>query len=279
MALMRTREKKRHIGNGYVYIGVVALAGMIGCLAVVGCDDGGLVDLNRDDLALANMRQGIHRETVALGENGVLRYTLAVPFLPSGKKVPLVMALHQGGRIAPYVSEGYLKGQVEPALRDLNAIIVAPDIPAPSWIDPLSEEVILEFIDQVLKLTRTWPVDPDRIVLTGYSAGGIGTWYLTNRHPDVFSAGIPVAADPIVGDRRGADAVPLYIVHGANDEVFDVSEVAQAVEELQARGVPVRFVIAEDLSHNQTASYAEPMRGAVQWLEEEIWTQRQAGKR
>ena len=83
MVLMRTRAKKRHIGNGYLYIWVVAVAGMIGCLAVVGCDDGGLVDLNRDDLALANMRQGIHRETVALGKNGVLRYTLAVPFPPS----------------------------------------------------------------------------------------------------------------------------------------------------------------------------------------------------
>lgn len=251
----------------------------MGGLAVAGCDSGGLVDLNADDLALANMRQGIHRETVALGKGDVLRYTLAVPFLPSGKKVPLVMALHQGGQITPYFSEGYLKGQVEPALRDLGAIIVAPDIPAASWIDPLSEEVILEFIDQVLRLTRTWPVDPDRIVLTGYSAGGIGTWYLTNKHPEVFSAGLAVAADPLVGDRRGAEAVPLYIVHGGRDEVFDVSEVERAVADLQARGVTVRFVVAEDLSHTQVSSYVVPLRGAVSWLEEEIWAQSQAGSR
>lgn len=55
-------------------------------------------------------------------------YTLAIPASYTGdESVPLVLALHYGGHGAPYFGRGVLTGLVEPALRELEAIIVAPD--------------------------------------------------------------------------------------------------------------------------------------------------------
>ena len=240
-------------------------------MAFVACDSNSLVELDEQDVAAANLIPGIHQRTVALSDGGVLRYTVSVPQLSSGVRAPLVVALHGGGAVYPFVSQDFLTDLVEPGLRDLKSIIVAPDIPTGSWIDPLSEEIVMEFIRLIKHFERSWPINPDRIVVTGYSAGGIGAWYLTVEHPDVFSAGIQIAAEPIVGDRRGPDAVPMYVIHGELDEVFDVDVVRAAVQELESRDVPVWLVVEPNVSHIGRAFYREPLKVAVAWLEESVW--------
>jgi len=242
---------------------------------LVGCDHS-LVDLDRNDVA-ASLSPGISRRSASLGGGKTLLYTTSVPQLTFGKKYPLVIALHgnPGGTIPPYYSEGYLRGLVEPGLRDLNAIIVAPDMPPKpgGWIDPYADEVISEFIKTVLKLNRSWPVDPDRVVITGYSAGGFGVWKLTDKHPDLFSAGIPMAADPILGDRDGPDEVPLYVIHGTEDELFPYDTVVFAVNYLKEKGVPVTMATAEGESHLLIYSYVPALRGAVDWLKNDVWAE------
>ena len=73
------------------------------------------------------------------GDNG-LRYAIAVPEAYDGSTaVPLVLALHfgwGGGSPPPDYSATFLRVLVEPALRDLGAIIVAPLSPGGAWTDP-----------------------------------------------------------------------------------------------------------------------------------------------
>jgi dipeptidyl aminopeptidase/acylaminoacyl peptidase len=64
--------------------------------------------------------------------------------------------------------------------------------------------------------------------------------------------------------------VPLYIIHGAQDELFDVEDVRKAYNEMKGKGANVRLVIAEYLSHYQAASYTSLLKGSIPWLEE-IW--------
>jgi predicted peptidase len=97
--------------------------------------------------------------------------------------------------------------------------------------------------------------------------GGIGTWYLVDRHPERFSAAIPVAAHPF----GGLDVkVPFYVVHSRSDEIVAFSRTYDAVEELRARGGDVTLVAEEGLSHYRTQDYVDPLRGAVKWLKN-IW--------
>ncbi len=232
----------------------------------MGCDtnDNSGVDLNRAELTRVNLRPGTHRDSVSLGDNQILRYTLAVPTLRQGERVPFVMALHYAGRITPHFAEAYLTNLVEPALRDLGAIIVAPDVPGQAWIDPVSVEAVLQFIDAA---KDAWPIDPERVVITGYSMGGIGTWFLHDQHSDTFSAGIPMAAEP-AGTAQGTG--PLYVIHGRTDELFDLDLVEFAVEDLHANGVPVELIVV-DRGHYNAFAYVDALRGAVGWLENTVW--------
>lgn len=243
--------------------------GLVACVVLLGgCSDNPLVNLSKDDLAQADLSPGIHRETASLGGGQTLRYAMSVPVLLQREKVPLVISLHGGGLITPYYGEGLLKGLVDPAFKEMRAIIVAPDVPAPSWVDPKSEETVIDFIKHAIEV---WPVDPNRVVLTGYSAGGIGAWFLTGKHPDVFSAGIPMAADPVTGDLPGVGQVPLYVIHGSDDEMFSVDKVERAVEDVRAKGGTVELTVLDGVSHGHIQGHREALEAAAAWLEEVVW--------
>lgn len=210
--------------------------------------------------------QTVQQEIYDLRNGFGMRYAVSVPELPAGEKVPLVLALHFAGTITPYFGEDFMRGLVEPAFRDLGALIVAPDVPGGSWQDVISESSLLDFLNEAVE---AWPVDPDRIVVTGYSMGGNGTWFLTARHPDLFSAGIPMASGPpLTIDVE----VPLYVIHGEDDELFNVEQTRQVVDLLQERGRPVEFLQVDSVSHYVAfdTRYVEALRGTIDWLNE-IW--------
>jgi predicted esterase len=76
---------------------------------------------------------------------------------------------------------------------------------------------------------RGWSIDPDRVVLMGYSMGGFGTWGVGLRHPDRFAAIAPLAGgisrqemivtrdDRVRALLGNARMVPSFFVHGASD--------------------------------------------------------------
>ncbi len=89
------------------------------------------------------------------------------------KAAPLVVSLHFGGPISPHYGRLLLESVVEPALRPLGALMVAPDCDAPAWATPECESFVLDVIDQI---ANEYAVYQDRVLLSGYSKGGIGTW-------------------------------------------------------------------------------------------------------
>ena len=107
--------------------------------------------------------------------------------------MPLILALHYGGHGAPYYGKDILTGLVEPALREVEAIIVAPDCTGDDWTDAQSEEDVIALLDHV---QGAYNIDPQRILVTGYSMGGIGTWHLAARHQDRFTAALVMAGVP-----------------------------------------------------------------------------------
>ena len=73
---------------------------------------------------------GVYKLTLADG----LHYTLSLPEgYDRSKSWPLVLALHYAGQVTPWYGRGVLEVLVEPALRDLQPIIVAPDARHGTW--------------------------------------------------------------------------------------------------------------------------------------------------
>lgn len=198
---------------------------------------------------------------------GIRRFTLMLPIeIPQGGKVPLVVALHFGGHGLPFYGELFLTDLIEPALRGLGAIMVAPDCPAKDWTQPASVQWVLDLMDHLLD---QYPIDPQRVVLAGYSMGGNGTWYLLSHNPERFSAGIIMAAHP---PERVEDELawkgPLYVLHGREDELFPVVDTTRAVVRLQERGLDLTYRILEGVTHHQTYQYKAPLEDVVAWLQQ-----------
>ncbi len=208
--------------------------------------------------------QGYHRLEFALGRDASLRCSLWMPPPQHGSEVPLVLALHWGGEVTAHLSTGFLESLVVPGLKKLGAIIVAPDCPGESWTDETSERAVLALLDYAI---RNWPVDRRRIVVTGYSLGGIGSWFLAARHPGIFSAAVPMAGRPVID---GEFRVPVYAIHGRRDEVIALEPTRDAIDALRKAGVDAHLVTVKGATHYETRRFAGPLKGAVDWLLE-VW--------
>jgi predicted peptidase len=200
-----------------------------------------------------------------------LRYTLSLPpSFSSMESYPLVVALHYGGKITPFYSKDFLTSLVEPALQDLDAIFVAPDCPGRGWSNPLSEAAVLELI---LILMEEYDIESNRILLLGYSMGGLGAWYLAARHPDLFSAAIPISAlvdanaTPIIKD------VPLYLIHGDQDELFPSNDVKKLYQKQKTGGAEIELMIVPGVSHYQVDRFITPLKATIPWVKK-IWGER-----
>jgi len=200
-----------------------------------------------------------------------LRYTLSLPrhYSPASS-YPLVIALHYGGKVTPFYSKGIMTSLVEPALEDLNAIIVAPDCPSMGWTNTVSETAVLELI---LLLMEEYNIDSDRLVILGYSLGGSGTWHMAARHPDLFSAAIPISAPADISTIPIIEDVPLYVIHGEKDELFPSLDVRLLCEKQKNGGAEIELIIVPGASHHQLARFIIPLKATIPWVRK-IWEDR-----
>jgi predicted peptidase len=98
-------------------------------------------------------------------------------------------------------------------------------------------------------------VDSSRIYLTGYSAGGNGTWGVGLQHSDYFAALVPIAGYygwPYTVPENICDLkdVPIWAFHGAEDEVMPLEAEQMLVDALKACGGNVQFTIFPDIGHD-----------------------------
>ena len=203
---------------------------------------------------------GIHYLEITEPES---RATLLLPNLEDDSPVGLVIALHYAGPVAPFFGASLLTGLVEPGLRELGAIIVAPDCQASTWDNERSEVQVLELLRL---LTGYYPIDPDSILITGYSIGGIGTWYIGGRNQGEFAAAVPMAARPPAAVTQTDWALPLHVIHGRRDELFPIQDTRDIVRKLAGQGADVLLEEVEGTGHFETGRYVHPLRKAVPWI-------------
>lgn len=205
-------------------------------------------------------------------ESGLkLRYTLSLPrqFSPT-QSYPLVVALHYGGKVTSFYSQAFMTSLVEPALRDLDAIIAAPDCPAAGWTNSVSEEAVLEL---VLLLMKEYKIDSTRMLILGYSMGGSGAWHMASRHPDLFSAAIPISAPAETATMPVIMDIPLYVIHGELDELISSQEIKKLYQEQKTNGAEIKLIIVNGASHYQLARFVDPLKASIPWIRK-IWGER-----
>ncbi len=147
----------------------------------------------------------------------------------SRKSWPLHIALHghgsgQTGRAACI---RYWKG--EPA--SSGVILACPDLRS-RWTTKRGERLVLATYKDI---QRHMNVRTDKVSLGGFSGGGIGTWMIGPKYPDLFSAiipraGIPPRAEDIISNLNG---LSVYLVHGERDQTIPVKHSRRVVKSLE----------------------------------------------
>jgi len=204
---------------------------------------------------------GLNREVL---QPGFRRYAISVPFGYTGEKpIPLILALHYAGHGIPYYGEMFLLSLVAPAFQELEAIIVSPDCPSADWLQPASEQLIFDLLDSV---QDQFNIDPKRILITGYSLGGTGTWYYAGRYPERFSAAIVMAGKPFEEVLEMDWQIPLMVIHGREDKIAPLHNTKKVVLELEKKGVNVDLRILESVTHHETHYFVSVLKNAIPWL-------------
>jgi pimeloyl-ACP methyl ester carboxylesterase len=97
-------------------------------------------------------------------------------------------------------------------------------------------------------IARVYPIDPDWVSISGYSMGGIGTWRLGGRWPDLFARAVPIVASTSTSDNTkrlpSFRNLPVQTWSSALDElqpVVDTEETTAALGDLGLRFGAFRF--------------------------------------
>lgn len=207
--------------------------------------------------------QRFQRLTLQTADGVTLRYGLAMPSRYDPRQPrPLVLALHPGGGNTPYYGDDYMKTIFLPGLRGLDPIMVAPDCPTRAWSDPAAEQAVLALVD---KMIAEYAVDRSRILVTGFSLGGSGTWFMSSRHADVFTAAIVMAGrsdEPL----EQLAKIPTYVIHSRDDEVVPFAQAERRAAELKRLGRVVSFEALQDVGHYEMGGYLDALARAGRWV-------------
>ncbi len=127
-----------------------------------------------------------YRETRLSGVDGSVQYHAVRPpeRVEAGRRYALYLSLHGAGVEAI--------GQAQSYRAKADAYVVCPTNRRRfgfDWQD-WGRTDALEALSFAL---ARYPIDPDRVYLTGHSMGGHGTWYLGTLHADLFAAIAPSA--------------------------------------------------------------------------------------
>ena len=205
---------------------------------------------------------GFHQYRRDLDDGSQQLYTVWIPesYNPQ-EPAPLIVSLHYGGRVTPYYGQAMVQSLVAPALKKLNAIIVAPDTLGGPWTTEQNEAAVLGLIEHVC---ADYTIDDQRILLTGFSMGGAGAWQIGGRNQDRFCGVLPMSARVTDIDEW---SIPIYVIHSKADTIVPFEPARKYSEQLKEKGADITFVAMDDIQHFETFRFVAPLKQAVPWVE------------
>ena len=176
-------------------------------------------------------------------------YALYLPEdFDENKKYPLVFFLHGAGERGDDLDIGCRHGYMK-HVREKGAkypfIIVAPQCPSTMIWGSLVES-LFGFLDYICE---TLPIDKDRVYVTGFSMGGMGTWFLAMTDPDRFAAVAPICAPGFPWNAVCLKNLPIFMYHGEFDDVVPVENSREMLEAVKKHGGDATLIVCP-VGHN-----------------------------
>jgi len=190
-------------------------------------------------------------------------YGLYVPKnLDPARKYPLVIMLHDvfsNHRLALRRVFGWPNrpGETDadanrffPHFRDVNYIVASPLARGTLGYQGLAEK---DVYDVVADVKRRFPIDDDRIFLTGVGMGGGGALWLGLTRPDFWAAIAPVCPAPPAGTEEllgNALNIAVALYQGEIDPAVKAEQTRRWNQQLIDAGVKTEYVEYPGVRHN-----------------------------
>ncbi len=209
-------------------------------------------------------------------DGATLGYRLLMPQNYDAKqKYPLVLFLHGAGERGSDNAVQIKHGAplfAKPEVREkYPCFVIAPQCPleqtwsaVKGWTGPNAFEeeptatmkLVLGALDA---LFTEFPVDQDRLYVTGLSMGGYGTWVLLARQPQRWAAAVPVCGGGDASRIAPAKDVAVWALHGLLDPTVPVVRSHEMIDALTAAGGHPLFSEYPYVKHDSwTTAYGEP---------------------
>ena len=143
-------------------------------------------------------------------------YELYVPDLVS-PDMPMIVIMHGMG--------GSGANTIQAWIERLGGkfVILCPTYPMGAWWSRNAENFVLQLIREI---SAKYPIDPNRIFLSGLSNGAIGAYLMGMFYPDRFAGVVPIAGGitkRLMSFLVNLNNTPMYIIQGEFDPIFPIS--------------------------------------------------------
>ena len=208
---------------------------------------------------------GFHVRSLKSGDDH-RKYVVYIPTHYDGKKsLPVVLFLHGSGERG---SDGVKQAQVGlgPAIlgnpEGFPAIAVFPQAKTTWAANSADATAALAALDEVVDTLKG---DKSRVVITGLSMGGAGSWSIAAASTNRFAAVAPICGRGKTESTKELAKVPVWAVCGDADSAQTVLNTRAMVEAITAAGGHAKLTEYRAVGHNSwDRAYNNP--ALVDWL-------------
>ncbi|MDC1105834.1 hypothetical protein OAT16_03960 [Prolixibacteraceae bacterium] len=180
-------------------------------------------------------------------------------FESSAEAKSLIISLHGGGSTTKEANDQQWRNQIGLYHNMNNTVYVAPRAAVDAW-DMWHQGHVDELLNKIIRSYILFDnVDPNRVYITGYSAGGDGVYQLAPRFADRLAGANMNAGHPNEVTPLGLRNLPFALFMGAEDAAYHRNDIAR------------EWKLALDSLHNIDANgyphYVEVVPGKGHWME------------
>ncbi len=194
-----------------------------------------------------------------------MKYYQIIPDDPV-ENMPLIVFLHGDGESKNFKSVGSLPitkyVESKKAYQAGKFVFIAPHQSKYSWNSDGTVKTLMALIE---KVSKDYKIDKNRIILTGMSRGGIGTWYIANKYPNYFAAIVPMSGSSSINGNNFVNT-PVWAIAGSAESNYITNMKANVNKVNKAAGKNIaKMEIVKGATHS-TIQQSYKRLELFQWM-------------
>ena len=126
-----------------------------------------------------------------------------------------------------------------------------------------SLKLVMELMDRFIEKKQ---VNKQKVYVSGLSMGGMGTFEILFRRPNMFAAATPICGNGIAAfAKQYANKVSIWIFHGSDDKVVQPKHSLKMANAIIESGGSPKMTLYENVGHDSwNNAFAEP--NFLKWI-------------